>query len=46
MDSLIFPAKVRVKNPTLNRNIGKFNLPYIWDKVVLNTPGLILKKHV
>ena len=23
--------------PTLNRNIGKYNLPHIWDKVLLST---------
>ena len=33
---------IRVNNPTLNRNIGKFNLPHIWDRVLLNTPGLNL----
>ena len=37
---------IRVNNPTLNRNIGKFNLPYIWDRVLLNTPDLNLKRHV
>ena len=36
---------IRVNNPTLNRNIGKFNLPHIWDRVLLNTPGLNLKGH-
>ena len=35
----------RVNIPTLNRNIGKFNLPHIWDRVLLNTPGLTLKRH-
>ena len=25
---------IRVKNPTLNTNIGKYNLPHIWDKVL------------
>ena len=35
----------RVNNPTLNKNIGKFNLSHIWDKVLLNTPGLTLKRH-
>ena len=30
---------IRVNNPTLNRNIGKFSLNHIWDRV-LNTPGL------
>ena len=33
-------------NPTLNKNIGKFNLPNIWDRVLFNTPGLTLKMHV
>ena len=22
---------IRVNNPTLNNNIGKFNLPHIWE---------------
>ena len=34
---------IMVNNPTLNRNIGKFNLPHTWDKVLLKTPGLSLK---
>ena len=34
---------IRVNNPTLNKNNGKFNLPHIWDTVLLNTPGLTLK---
>ena len=33
----------RVNNPTLNNNIGKFNLSHIWDRVLLNTKGLTLK---
>ena len=33
---------IRVNNPTLNRNIGNFNLSHIWDRVLLNTPGLKL----
>ena len=37
---------IRVNNPTLNRNIGKFNLSHIWDRVLLNTHGLTLKRHV
>ena len=36
---------IRVNNPTLNRNIGMFNLPHIWDRVLLNIPGLNLKRH-
>ena len=35
---------IRVNNPTLNNNIGKFNLPHIWDRVSINTPGLKLNK--
>ena len=35
---------IRVNNPTLNRNIGKFNIPHIWDRVLLKTPGLNFKK--
>ena len=25
---------IRVNNPSLNRNIGKYNLPHIWDVVL------------
>ena len=35
---------IRVNNPTLNNNIGKLNLPHIWDRVLTNTPGLKLNK--
>ena len=28
---------LRVSNPSLNRNIGKFHLPHIWDEVLFNT---------
>ena len=28
---------IRVNNPSLNRNIGKYHLPNIWDEVPLNT---------
>ena len=35
-----------VNNPTLKNNIGKFNLPYIGDRVLLNTKGLNLKRQV
>ena len=36
---------IRVNSPTLNRNIGKFNLSHIWDRVLLKTPDLNLKRH-
>ena len=35
---------IRVNNPTLNNNIGKFNLPHVWDRVLINTTGLKLNK--
>ena len=34
---------IRVNNPSLNNNTGKFNLSHIWDRVLLNTKGLTLK---
>ena len=36
---------IRVNNPILNRNIGKFNLSDIQDRVLLNTPGLKLNNN-
>ena len=36
---------IMVNNPTLNKYIGKFNLPHIWDRLLLNTPGLTFKGH-
>ena len=30
---------------TLNRNIGKLNIHHIWKRVLLNTPGLKIKRH-
>ena len=37
---------IRVNNPTFNNNIGKFHLPHIWDRVLLNTKSLNLKRQV
>ena len=34
---------IRVNNPTLNRNIGKYNLPHIWDNILFNIPELKMK---
>ena len=31
------------QNPSLNRNIGKYHLPHIWDEVLLNISELKLK---
>ena len=36
----------RVNNPALNRNIGKLSLHHIWHTVLLNTPGLKIKRHM
>ena len=36
---------IRVNNPTLNHNIGKFNLSHICDRVLLNTKGLTLNNQ-
>ena len=33
---------LRVNNPTLNQNIGTYNLNHLWDRVLFNTPGLKL----
>ena len=35
---------IRVNNPELNRNIGKYNLPHIWDRVLYAIPELKIKK--
>ena len=35
---------IRVNNPTLNRNIGKYNLPHIWDRVLFSIPELKINK--
>ena len=34
---------IRVNDPSLNRNIGKYQLPHIWDEVLVNLPELKLK---
>ena len=34
---------IGVNNPTLNRNVGKYNLPHIWDKVLFTTLELKIK---
>ena len=34
---------IRVNNPSLNRNIGKWHLPHIWDEVLINNIELKLK---
>ena len=34
---------IRVDIPTLNRNIGKYNMSHIWDKVLFSIPELKTK---
>ena len=34
----------RVNNPSLNRNIGKYHLPHIWDEVLFNTSELKINR--
>ena len=34
---------IRVNDPSLNRNFGKYQLPHIWDEVLVKTPELKLK---
>ena len=34
---------IRVNDPSLNRNLGKFQLPHVWDQVMQDTPTLHLK---
>ena len=36
---------IKVNNPTLNTNIGKFYLHYKWVRVLFNTPGLKINGH-
>ena len=31
---------IRVNDPSLNRNIGKYQLPHIWDEVLVKSPEL------
>ena len=34
---------IRVNNPSLNKNIGKYHLPHIWDEVLHNISELKLE---
>ena len=34
---------IRVNDPSLNRNIGKYHLPHIWDEVLHRTSELKFK---
>ena len=34
---------IKFNGPSLNRNIGKYHLPHIWDEVLFNASELKLK---
>ena len=34
---------IRLNDPSLNRNIGKYQLPHIWDEVLVKSPELKFK---
>ena len=34
---------IRVNDTSLNRNIGKYQLPHIWDEVLVKSPELKFK---
>ena len=36
---------IRVNNPTLNRNIQKYNLPHLWDRILHSIPELKISKQ-
>ena len=33
---------IRTNDPSLNRKVGKYHLPHIWDEVLFDTPELKL----
>ena len=37
---------IRVNNPSLNRNIGKYNLPHLWDRVLHSIPELKINNNL
>ena len=34
---------IRVNDPSLNRNVGEYHLPHVWDEVLFNTSEVKLK---
>ena len=34
---------IRVNDPSVNRNVGKYQLPHIWDEVLAKSPEHKLK---
>ena len=42
-DMVTSGVKMVIYNNIINKNIGKYHLPHIWDEVLLNTPKLKLE---
>ena len=34
---------IRANDPSLNRNLGKYQMPHVWDQILQDTPALQLK---
>ena len=34
---------VRINNPSMNKNVGKYHLPHIWDEALFNSSELKVK---
>ena len=43
MRTIIEALYLRVNDPSLNRNVGKYHLLHVWDEVLFNTSELKLK---
>ena len=43
MRLIIEAIYIRVNSPSLNKNIGKYHLPHVWDEVLYNITELKLK---
>ena len=37
---------IRVNNPSLNRDTGKYQLPHIWNEVLVKSPELKLREII
>ena len=42
--AIIEAIYIRLNNPTLNKNICKYNLPHIWDRVLYSISELKISK--
>ena len=44
LSTLLYKVGLLTLINTLNNNADKFNLPHLWDRILINTPGLKLNK--